>query len=258
MRVPPCLVVLGQTLLMHGIQKKDQLIYRLTIEAAHYCIFHKKKASLQLGVSGRLLQLHKLGHGHFIPQMPLQQLVRHQPLRHVAHGIHKRDVVVDLADALQLVGVPVVVRAAVDANQEDGDVRPRVAQQVELKLVHVRRLAVEQQQQAQHGRLRAGLPAVDGVVRRRRAVLLKVQALDALPARHDARAAAKLHIGPHRRIVAMVQHAHVRRVVGKRGELVAAPVMAVVDHGVDKAPDNGLGDICRVVLARRRASGPCL
>ena len=46
------------------------------------------------------------------------------------------DELVDVADALQLVRVAMVVRAAIYTDEEDRDVGPREAEKVELKFVH--------------------------------------------------------------------------------------------------------------------------
>ena len=66
-----------------------------------------------------------------------------EPFRSVALRIDKRDMVVDLADSLQLIGMAMVVRASIDTNQEDRNVDPREAEEIEFELVHVGRFAIE-------------------------------------------------------------------------------------------------------------------
>lgn len=56
--------------------------------------------------------------------MPLEQLVGDESFWSVALRIDKRDVVIDLADSLQFIGVTMVVRASIDTNQEDCDMNP--------------------------------------------------------------------------------------------------------------------------------------
>ena len=129
--------------------------------------------------------------------MSFQQLMRHEPLRHIALRVDKGDVVIDVADALQLVGVPMVVRAPVHANQEDGHVSPRETEEVEFEFVHVCGFAVEEQEQAENWRGGPCLPAVDGVVRGGLGMLAEVQFLHLLPACHDARATFDADVAPH-------------------------------------------------------------
>ena len=114
--------------------------------------------------------------------MPLQQLMRDKPLRRIPLRIHETYMMIHIADALQFVRMPVMVRTPVHADQEDRHVRPAQAQQVELELVHVGRFAVEQQEEAQHGCGGAGLPAVDGMVGRGFGVFCEVQFFAFLPA----------------------------------------------------------------------------
>ena len=76
--------------------------------------------------------------------MPLKQLVGDKSFRSVALRIDKGDVVIDLADSLQLIGMAMVVWTSIDTNQEDCDMDPREAEEIEFELVHVGRFAVEQ------------------------------------------------------------------------------------------------------------------
>ena len=81
--------------------------------------------------------------------------MRNETFRRVALGIHEVymaskksisdkgivssrgvDELVDVADALQLVRVAMVVRAAIDTDEEDRDVSPGEAEKVELEFVH--------------------------------------------------------------------------------------------------------------------------
>ena len=57
--------------------------------------------------------------------MPFEQLMRDKPLRRIALRIDKGNVVVDVAYALQLISMTMVMRAPVHANQEDCHVSPR-------------------------------------------------------------------------------------------------------------------------------------
>lgn len=68
--------------------------------------------------------------------------------------------VIHVADALQLIRMPVVMRTAINTDQENCHVRPRQPEQVQLELVHVCCFAVEEEQEAQHGGFGTGLPAV--------------------------------------------------------------------------------------------------
>lgn len=76
--------------------------------------------------------------------MPLQQLMRNESLRRVTLSIDERDVMVDFADSLQFVGVAMMMRTSVHTNQEDGNMNPREAEEIELELVHVGGFAVEE------------------------------------------------------------------------------------------------------------------
>jgi hypothetical protein len=77
--------------------------------------------------------------------MPLQQLMGNESFWSVALRIDKGDVVIDFADSLQLIRVSMVVRASIDTNQEDCDMDPREAEEIEFELVHVGRFAIEQE-----------------------------------------------------------------------------------------------------------------
>jgi hypothetical protein len=74
--------------------------------------------------------------------MPLEQLVGDESFRSVALRIDKGDVVINLANSLQLIGVTMVVRASINTNQEDCDMDPREAEEIEFKFVHVGRFAI--------------------------------------------------------------------------------------------------------------------
>ena len=78
--------------------------------------------------------------------MPLQQLVRDEPFRCVSLCIHKAHMVIHVADALQLIRVPMVMRTPVDADQEDRHVRPGQAKEVKLELVHIGGLTVQEEE----------------------------------------------------------------------------------------------------------------
>lgn len=73
----------------------------------------------------QFLHLLKLRHRKLIAQMPFEQLMRDKPLRRIALRIDKGNVVVDVAYALQLISMTMVMRAPVYANQEDCHVSPR-------------------------------------------------------------------------------------------------------------------------------------
>lgn len=93
-----------------------------------------------------LFQLLKLGHGYVVAEMSLKELVGDESLGRVSLRVDERDVVVDLADPLQLIRVAMVMWASIDTNEENSNVYPRKTQQVELKLVHICCLAIEKQQ----------------------------------------------------------------------------------------------------------------
>jgi hypothetical protein len=73
----------------------------------------------------------------------LEQFVGDESFRSIALGIDKGDMVIDFADSLQLVCVAMVVRTSINTTQEDGDMDPREAEEIELELVHVGRFAIE-------------------------------------------------------------------------------------------------------------------
>ena len=75
--------------------------------------------------------------------MPLEQLVGDETFRSVALRIDKGDMVIDLADSLQLIGMAMVVWTSIDTNQEDRDMDPREAEEIEFELVHVGRFSIE-------------------------------------------------------------------------------------------------------------------
>jgi len=97
-----------------------------------------------------------------------KKIEKHIPLRRIALRIHETDVMIDVADSLQLVGVAVVVRApfgsdlysvssascshlqraarSIRTHQKDRNMRPPQPQEIQLKLIHIRRLAIQQQQ----------------------------------------------------------------------------------------------------------------
>lgn len=68
-----------------------------------------------------MLQFLKLGHGKLIAKMALEQFVGDESFWSVALGIDKGHMVIDVAYSLQLVRVSMMVRAAIDANQENCD-----------------------------------------------------------------------------------------------------------------------------------------
>lgn len=90
-----------------------------------------------------MLQFLELGHRKLIAEMALEQFVGDESFWSVALGIDKGDMVIDVADSLQLVGMAMVVRASINTNQEDGDMDPREAEEIELELIHVGRFAIE-------------------------------------------------------------------------------------------------------------------
>ena len=169
--------------------------------------------------------------------------MRHESLRCVSLCIDERDVMVDVADALQLVGVTVVMRAAVHADQEDRHVRPGQAEEVEFEFVHVGCFAVEKQQEAEHGGFGPGLPAVDGVVSGGFRVFLEVEFFYFLPAGHDAGAAAEFDGAPLLVEVLVVDCADVGGLGGEGGHVVAFELVVVVGHCVGEAADDGFGDV---------------
>lgn len=97
--------------------------------------------------------------------MPLKQLMRNKPLRRISLRIHKTNMMIHLANPLQLIGMAMMVWTPIHANQENSDMHPGETEQVEFKFVHVCCFAVEEEEEAEHGRLGTRLPAVDGVVR---------------------------------------------------------------------------------------------
>lgn len=90
-----------------------------------------------------MLQFLELGHGKLIAEMALEQFVSDESFWSVALGIDKRDMVIDVADSLQLIGMPMVVWASINPNQEDGDMHPGEAEEIELELIHVGRFAIQ-------------------------------------------------------------------------------------------------------------------
>ena len=66
-----------------------------------------------------------------------------ETFRSVALRIDKGDMVIDLADSLQLIGMAMVVWTSIDTNQEDRDMDPREAEEIEFELVHVGRFSIE-------------------------------------------------------------------------------------------------------------------
>jgi hypothetical protein len=92
------------------------------------------------GIRGRyLLQLFKLLQSEVQAKMTLEELVSHKAFWAVALSVDKADVtdnwlaqcllerqnlLIDIADPLQLVGVSMVMRAPIYSNQEDGQMRP--------------------------------------------------------------------------------------------------------------------------------------
>lgn len=76
--------------------------------------------------------------------MSLQQFVRDESLWSVALRIHKRDVVIDIADALQLIRMAVMMWTSINTDQENSDMRPGQTEQIELKLIHVCCFTVQQ------------------------------------------------------------------------------------------------------------------
>ena len=179
--------------------------------------------------------------------MALQQLMGNKPLRRVTLRIHKANMMIHVADALQLVRVAVMVRTPIHADQEDRHVRPRQAQQVQLELVHVGGFAVQQQEEAEHGGFGPGLPAVDRVVGGGLGMFLEVELFDFLPARHDAGAAADADVAPHGVEVLVVDRADVAGGAGEGGEVVAAEFVVVVRHGVGEAADDGFRNVWEIV-----------
>lgn len=63
-----------------------------------------------------MLKFFELGHRQVIPEMALKQFVGDESLGHVALCSDEGDVWVDFADALELVGVSVVVETSVDSD----------------------------------------------------------------------------------------------------------------------------------------------
>jgi len=94
--------------------------------------------------------------------------------------------------------------------------RPPQPQQIQLKLIHIRRLSIQQKQQPQHRRLRPRLPPIHRVMTGTLAMFLEMQFLDLLPAGHDAGAAADFNLlGPEGVEVAVGHGADVRGAVGE-------------------------------------------
>jgi hypothetical protein len=78
--------------------------------------------------------------------MPFEQLVGDETLGSVALRIDKGDVVIDLADPLQLIGMAMMMRTSIDTDQEDCHMNPGKAQEIKLKLVHVGRFTIQEKQ----------------------------------------------------------------------------------------------------------------
>jgi hypothetical protein len=144
-----------------------------------------------------LFKLFELRHGDLVAKMPLQELVCNEALGSVSLCIHKRHVMVHLTYPLQLVGMAMMVRAPIDTDQEDGDMDPREAEDVKFELVHISGFSIEQQQESQHGSLWTSLPSIDRMVSCRFGVLLEMQLLDFLPARHHSCSPTKPDVPPH-------------------------------------------------------------
>ena len=85
----------------------------------------------------------ELRHRKFIPEMAFEQFVGDESFGSVTLGVDKRNMVIGVADSLQLVCVSVVVRTAVNTNQENGDMDPREAEEIEFEFIHVSRFAIE-------------------------------------------------------------------------------------------------------------------
>jgi hypothetical protein len=75
--------------------------------------------------------------------MTLEQFVGDESFWSVALGIDKGDMVIYVTDSLQLIGMAMVVWASIDTNQENGDMDPREAEEIEFELIHIGRFAIE-------------------------------------------------------------------------------------------------------------------
>ena len=181
--------------------------------------------------------------------MPLQQFMRDIALRSIALSVHKRHMMIDIADSLQLVRMSMVMRAPVDADEEDCDVRPRQPQQVQLELIHICRFSIEQQQHTQHRRAGSSLPAIHRMVCCRLGMLLEMKLLDLLPAGHHASAAAEPDVAPHAVEVAMIDCADDMCAVREGDEIIAATVVVMVRKGIGEAANDCFGNVCVTMSA---------
>ena len=109
-------------------------------------VAHSQNNTPSLCVRRQLFQLLKLLHRDVVAQMSLQELVGDKSFRSVTLGIDERDVVVDVTDTLQFVGMSMMVRTSIDADQKDGNVSPRQTEKIEFEFVHVSGFAVEEQE----------------------------------------------------------------------------------------------------------------
>jgi len=73
-------------------------------------------------------------HRNLITKMSLKQLMSDKSLRCIALCVNKRDVVIDLADSLQLIGMAMMMWASINTDQEDRDMDPRETEKLKLKV----------------------------------------------------------------------------------------------------------------------------
>lgn len=124
-----------------------------------------------------------------------------------------------------------VMGAVFHTHERNGDVRPRLPEDFELELVHIRCFAVEEDEERKFGHAGRGLPAEDWVVAAVAGgvvLVFEVGFLDDLPALHHLRSAAEVDFGVP--------------VVGEGGGGEGADGDAVAGEG--DGVDAGLGGMC--------------
>ena len=154
----------------------------------------------------------------------------------------------------------VVVGTVLHPDQRNRHIRPRLAQQLELELIHVGRLAVQEDEQRQFRHPWCWLPAEDGVeasVAVRLVLVLEIRGLDDLPPLHDLRPAAEPRADFHPPVLSPFIGRQLPdiRAVGAEGHGVNAVLLRVFalcarDHVVQDSVDEVLGeaDVGRLVV----------
>src|SRR5579871_6511317 len=85
----------------------------------------------------QLLKLFEFTHRKVIAEMAFEQFVSNESFWSVTLGIDKGNMVIDVADSLQLIRMPMMMRTAINTNQKNCDMNPREAEEIEFKFIHV-------------------------------------------------------------------------------------------------------------------------